>query len=103
MSLPGMGNVGVTSWVEHAETFATVNAGDHRTIRLEPGNRRFDGIQLIEDPTHSALYEADGDEASFMSHQQTAYRFGWRDAVEPLMAEKGSATRLQGRSPETWA
>jgi autoinducer 2-degrading protein len=88
---------------EHIEAFAAASADNHRNTRLEPGNHRFDVIQLIEDPTRFALYEVYVDEQAFKDHQQTAHYFRWRDAVEPMMAEKRVAARYHSRFPEPWA
>lgn len=88
---------------EHIEAFAAASADNHRNTRLEPGNRRFDVIQLIEDPTRFALYEAYVDEQAFKSHQQTAHYLRWREAVEPMMADKRVAARYHSRFPEPWA
>jgi autoinducer 2-degrading protein len=85
------------------EAFAIASEDNHRNTRLEPGNRRFDVIRLIEDPLRFALYEVYVDEAAFKSHQQTAHYFRWRDAVESMMAEKRVAARYTVVHPESWA
>jgi autoinducer 2-degrading protein len=87
---------------DQVEAFAAASADNHRNTRLEPGNRRFDVIQLIEDPTRFALYEVYVDEQAFKAHQQTAHYLRWRLAADPMMAEKRVATRYQTRSPEPW-
>ena len=88
---------------EMVEAFALASDDNHRNTRLEPGNRRFDVIQLIEDRTRFALYEVYEDEQAFKAHQQTAHYQRWRQAVEPMMAEKRVATRYATRSPQPWA
>jgi (4S)-4-hydroxy-5-phosphonooxypentane-2,3-dione isomerase len=66
----------------------------------EPGNLRFDILQLIEDPTRFVAYEAYVDEAAAKAHKETAHYQTWRDTVADWMAEPRQGVRYEGLYPE---
>lgn len=53
----------------------------------EPGNFRFDFLQMEDDPDKFLLYEVFESEESAAAHKNTVHYLKWRDAVKDLMAE----------------
>jgi autoinducer 2-degrading protein len=88
---------------EHVAEFIAASKLNHLGTRQEPGNRRFDVLQINDQPTHFRLYEVYVDEDAFRAHQQTAHYFRWKEAVEPFMAVKRSAEKLTALFPTPWA
>lgn len=84
------------------EPFIAATRDNHLHTRQEPGNRRFDVVQLNGDPCSFRYYEAYVDEGAFKAHQQTAHYFRWRDTVEPFMAERRVGERGTSIMPEPW-
>jgi autoinducer 2-degrading protein len=88
---------------EHVTDFIAASKLNHLGTRQEPGNRRFDVLQLNNQATHFRLYEVYVDEAAFHAHQQTAHYARWKNTVEPFMAVKRSAEKLTSLFPNPWA
>ncbi len=88
---------------EHVAEFIAASQLNHLGTRQEPGNRRFDVLQLNDQPSHFRLYEVYVNEDAFRAHQQTAHYFRWKETVEPLMAVKRSAEKLTALFPTPWA
>jgi autoinducer 2-degrading protein len=74
---------------------------NHEASVREPGNLRFDVLQLVDDPTRFILYEAYRDEAAAKAHKDTPHYAAWRDAVADLMAEPRNGVRYEGLFPQT--
>ena len=81
--------------------FIEVTRRNHEASVMEPGNLRFDVLQLVEDPTRFILYEAYRDEAAAKAHKETAHYAAWRDAAADLMAEPRQGVRYEGLFPAT--
>lgn len=72
---------------EHLDAFIAATAANHEASVREPGNRRFDVLQSLDDPTHFILYEAYETAADAAAHKQTAHYATWRDTVAAWMAK----------------
>jgi autoinducer 2-degrading protein len=84
---------------EHLATFIEATRLNHEQSVREPGNRRFDVLQSVEDPTRFVLYEAYASEADAAAHKQTPHYLAWRDAVAGWMAEPRQGIRYTGLHP----
>ena len=88
---------------EQVEAFVAATRANHRGSRGEPGNRRFDVLRALDDPSRFLLHEVYVDEAAFRAHQQTAHYLAWREAVAPMMAAPRAAEKWASVEPEPWA
>ncbi|MCX7010844.1 MAG: antibiotic biosynthesis monooxygenase [Kiritimatiellaeota bacterium] len=84
---------------EHVAEFLAATQRNHEASILEPGNRRFDVLQLPDDPCRFLLYEAYATAADAAAHKQTAHYAAWRDAVAPWMAAPRHGEPLNGLYP----
>jgi autoinducer 2-degrading protein len=85
---------------EHIDDFIKATTENHHHSVKEPGNLRFDVLQLQENPAEFALYEAYEDETAAAAHKETAHYLGWRETVAPWMAEPRQGIRYQALWPE---
>ena len=88
---------------EHVEDFLEATRENHLASVREPGNLRFDVLQLEEDPTRFVLYEAYENEAAAAAHKQTDHYLRWRETVADWMAEPRQGVRYHGLLPEPGA
>jgi autoinducer 2-degrading protein len=81
--------VSVTIWVkpECLEHFIEATYDNARNTRLEPGNVRWDFLQVDGEPTRFLLYEAYLQKEDFARHQQTEHYLRWKQAVADDMAQ----------------
>jgi autoinducer 2-degrading protein len=84
---------------EHLEEFIEATTRNHHASVKEPGNLRFDVLQLGEDPTRFALYEAYENEAASAAHKDTAHYLEWRETVAGWMAEPRQGVKYEGLLP----
>ena len=70
----------------HIEDFIMVTRVNHVHSLKEPGNLRFDVLQLADDPARFVLYEAYVSAEAAAAHKRTSHYLAWRDAVAPWMA-----------------
>ena len=73
---------------------------NHQGSVREPGNVRFDVIQLAEDPTRFVLYEWYADAAAAAAHKETAHYAAWREATADMFEEPRQGVRYVGLAPE---
>jgi autoinducer 2-degrading protein len=85
---------------EHVRDFIAASRANHHASVHEPGNRRFDVLQLADDPTRFILYEAYADANAAAAHKQTAHYASWRDAVAGWMAAPRVGVQYKGLFPE---
>ncbi len=85
---------------EHIDEFIAATRRNHEGSIREAGNRRFDVLQLADDPSRFILYEAYVDAQAATAHKQTAHYAAWRDAVTKWMAEPRSGVAYKGLFPE---
>jgi autoinducer 2-degrading protein len=84
---------------QHVDDFIEACRVNHLASIHEPGNLRFDILQMAEDPTRFILYEAyEGAEAA-RGHKETPHYAAWRDAVAPWMAEPRKGVVYEGLFP----
>lgn len=79
--------------------FIRATTANHLHSVKEPGNLRFDVLQLGEDPGRFALYEAYEDEASAAAHKLTPHYLEWRENVAPWMARPREGIRYNAIVP----
>ncbi len=72
---------------DRIQDFIDASIVNHESSVKEPGNRRFDILQCIEDPTKFILYEAYKSKESAAAHKDTAHYKTWRENVADCMAE----------------
>lgn len=85
---------------EHLAEFIEATRINHEASVQEAGNRRFDVLQSVEDPTRFVLVEAYASEADAAQHKQTAHYARWRDTVADWMASPRQGVRYQGLYPK---
>lgn len=83
----------------HIDDFIAATRRNHEASVQEPGNRRFDVLQLSDDPGRFVLYEAYANAAEAQAHKQTAHYLAWRDAVADWMAEPRRGVSCNGLFP----
>lgn len=72
---------------EFINEFIKESEANHNEAIKEPGNLRFDILQLAENPCMFMLYEAYISEEAAATHKTTAHYFKWRENVEKMMAK----------------
>lgn len=85
---------------EHIDDFVAETRRNHEASGREPGNRRFDVLQLADDPSRFILYEAYVDAQAAAAHKQTPHYTAWRDAVTDWMVEPRRGVAYIGLFPE---
>lgn len=85
---------------EYVPAFIAATRENHEHSVQEPGNRRFDVVQSLDDPTRFVLYEAYASEADAALHKQTAHYLQWRDTVADWMATPRQGIRYEGICPQ---
>ncbi len=84
---------------EHIADFIEAARLNHEASVREPGNRRFDILQLVDDPTRFVLYEAYASAAEAAAHKNTAHYLKWRDTVAGWMAAPRQGVSYRGLFP----
>jgi len=84
---------------EFIEEFKEACRLNHEGSIREPGNFRFDVLQLTEDPTRFVLYESYKSQQDVEAHKQTAHYILWRDTVADWMAETRQGVKYTGLFP----
>lgn len=82
------------------EAFSAATLANARASVQEPGVVRFDVVQQQDDPTRFILVEIYRTADDPARHKETAHYAGWRDAVEPLMAEPRRSVKFHAVFPE---
>lgn len=85
---------------EHLDAFLCITRENHENSVQEPGNLRFDVLQLSGDPNRFVLYEAYATEADAARHKETAHYLKWRDTVADWMASPRQGVRYSGLHPQ---
>jgi autoinducer 2-degrading protein len=67
--------------------FIEATTANHSGSVKEPGNLRFDILQLADDPCRFMIYEAYESEDAAAVHKNTPHYLKWRDTVKDWMAE----------------
>ena len=83
----------------HIDDFIEACRINHEASIQEMGNRRFDILQLNDDPSRFVLYEAYEDQQAAAQHKQTAHYAQWRDTVADWMASPRQGIVYNGWFP----
>lgn len=84
---------------QHVDAFIAATRANHEASVDEPGNRRFDVLQALDDPTRFILYEAYASAAAAAAHKETTHYLAWREAVAGMMAEPRRGEPMNGLLP----
>lgn len=84
---------------ENVDDFIRATTKNHHLSVKEPGNLRFDVLQMEESPTDFALYEAYDDVSAAAAHKETAHYQEWRTAVGPWMTKPREGVKYHGIVP----
>jgi autoinducer 2-degrading protein len=71
---------------DHIDDFVLASTQNHQGSVREPGNLRFDVLQVKADPTRFILYEAYESEAAAQAHKETPHYLAWKETVADWMA-----------------
>jgi (4S)-4-hydroxy-5-phosphonooxypentane-2,3-dione isomerase len=86
---------------ENREAFFAATLENARQTIEEPGNLRFDVLQLADDPNRFMYYEVYRDEAGMKAHKETAHYARWAALVPDLLVEPRNGIRYGTLFPET--
>lgn len=89
----------VTVKSEYIDEFIEATRLNHEASVQESGNRRFDVLQLTDDPEKFVLYEAYVSAEDAAAHKQTEHYLAWRDTVADWMAEPRQGVGYNGLYP----
>ena len=84
---------------EYVEAFIGACRLNHEQSIQEPGNLRFDVLQLADDPSRFVLYEAYESSDDAAAHKQTSHYLEWRETVADWMAEPRQGISYNGLYP----
>ena len=84
----------------HVEDFIEATRRNHEASVLEPGNRRFDVLQMQGEQNQFVLYEAYADAESATVHKETSHYAEWRDAVADWMTVPRHGVTYHGLFPQ---
>lgn len=84
---------------ERINDFIEASRINHLASVKEPGNRRFDVLQMTDDPARFVLYEAYNNAAEAAAHKQTAHYLQWRATVSDWMATLRTGVTYNGLYP----
>ena len=85
---------------QHINAFIEACRINHEASIKENGNRRFDILQLADDPTRFVLSEAYANKEDATAHKQTAHYLTWRDTVADWMASPRQGIPYTGLFPK---
>lgn len=83
----------------YVEAFKEACRLNHEGSIKEPGNVRFDILQLADEPTRFVLYEAYKTQQDAAAHKETPHYLIWRETVADWMAEPRQGVAYQGIFP----
>ncbi|VAW85702.1 hypothetical protein MNBD_GAMMA16-287 [hydrothermal vent metagenome] len=72
---------------------------NHESSIQEPGNFRFDILQMKDDSTRFILYEAYESATHAKAHKTTSHYLAWRETVADWMASPREGIAYQGLYP----
>lgn len=72
---------------ENVQDFIEASLENSRESVKEPGNIRFDVLQMKDDPCRFVLYEAYDTAEDAAAHKGTPHYLKWRETVADWMAE----------------
>jgi len=84
----------------YIQAFIDASTKNHLASVNEPGNRRFDILQLKEDPARFLLYEAYDSDEDAAKHKETPHYLKWREMVADWMAKPREGIKYNARWPK---
>ncbi|MCI0506369.1 MAG: antibiotic biosynthesis monooxygenase [Gammaproteobacteria bacterium] len=81
---------------DNIEDFMQACRANHLESVKEPGNLRFDVLQLADDPSRFVLYEAYKTKDDAAAHKDTAHYQKWRETVADWMADPRQGITYNG-------
>jgi autoinducer 2-degrading protein len=84
---------------EYIDQFIAATKLNHEASIREDGNRRFDILQMPDEPSRFILYEAYVNADVAAAHKATTHYLAWRDTVADWMAEPRHGVRYDGLYP----
>lgn len=84
---------------ENVDAFIAATRANHESSVEEPGNRRFDVLQMPDDSARFILYEAYASAADAAAHKETAHYRVWRDTVADMMDVPRRGEPMNGLFP----
>ena len=91
--------VNVSVKPDFIEEFKEACRKNHESSIQEPGNMRFDVLQLQDDPKKFVLYEAYKSSQDAAAHKDTKHYLTWRKTVADWMAEPRQGIVYDGLFP----
>lgn len=83
----------------YTEDFISESMENAKKSLMEPGVKRFDIIQAVEDNHKFVLNEVYLDNDSIMAHKETQHYEKWKSAVENMMAEPRKSIKFYNLFP----
>lgn len=90
---------------EFVNDFITATIENHLETRKEPGNLRFDVLQLDQLSQKFVLYEVFESEEAAAFHKTTPHYLKWRDTVQNWMEQPRQGVRynvIEPKAKELW-
>lgn len=90
---------------DRVKEFIELSTENHRESVKEPGNLRFDFLQMADDPCRFMIYEAYESAEAAAAHKNTPHYLKWKSSVEDMMAEPRNGVRyniLQPSDRDSW-
>jgi len=84
----------------YIDDFIAATQLNHEASVQEPGNLRFDILQMADTPNQFILYEAYRDADAAAAHKETGHYLIWRETVADWMALPREGVRYIGLYPE---
>ncbi len=81
------------------DEFIAASLENHENSVREAGNRRFDVLQDVNEPTKFILYEAYATAEDALAHKDTRHYLTWRDSVADMMAEPRQGVPYKALAP----
>ena len=85
---------------ENIDDFIRATIPNCEASTAEPGNRRFDLLQNMEDPGQFILYEAYDSQEAAAAHKESSHYKTWRETVSPHMKEPRRGIAYRAIRPE---
>jgi len=92
--------VNVNVKTEYIDNFIAATQLNHEASVQEPGNLRFDILQMADTPNRFILYEAYRNADAAATHKETAHYLTWRETVADWMASPREGVHYVGLFPE---
>jgi autoinducer 2-degrading protein len=83
----------------YVDDFIRASKPNHENSVKEDGNRRFDILQMADDPTKFILYEAYESKEAAARHKSTPHYLTWRETIAEWMAEPRKGVVYSGLFP----